>query len=125
MFTAIPHQLKHVCVDGELELVDTTQYFPKIFRKDFTVALNLQISGPDPDPTLKLELFYGCGSTLNWDGYCNPEVDKMIEAQSRERDPDRRRQISWAIERKLAADNARLSSSTTATAPAGKPTSMA
>jgi ABC-type transport system substrate-binding protein len=33
----------------------------------------------------------------NWDGYCNPEVDKMIEAQSREGDRDRRKQILWAI----------------------------
>ena len=79
-------QLKHVYIDGELELIDTAQYFPKILRKDFTVGLNLQTSGPDPDPILKL--FYGCGSSLNWDGYCNPEVDKMIEAQSREGDPD-------------------------------------
>jgi peptide/nickel transport system substrate-binding protein len=31
----------------------------------------------------------------------------MIEAQSREGDPDRRKQILWAIERKLAEDNAR------------------
>jgi peptide/nickel transport system substrate-binding protein len=98
-------QLKHVYIDGELELVDTAQYFPKILRKDFAVALNLQTSGPDPDPTLKL--FYGCGSSLNWDGYCNPEIDKMIEAQSRESDSDRRKQILWAIERKLAEDNAR------------------
>jgi peptide/nickel transport system substrate-binding protein len=98
-------QLKHVYIDGELELIDTAQFFPKILRKDFTVALNLQTSGPDPDPTLKL--FYGCGSSLNWDGYCNPEVDNMIEAQSREGDPDRRKQILWAIERKLAEDNAR------------------
>jgi peptide/nickel transport system substrate-binding protein len=98
-------QLKHAYIDGELELVDTSQYFPKILRKDYTVALNLQTSGPDPDPILKL--FYGCGSSLNWDGYCNPEVDKMIEAQSSEGDPDRRKQILWAIERKLAEDNAR------------------
>jgi peptide/nickel transport system substrate-binding protein len=98
-------QLKHVYIDGELELIDTAQFFPKILRRDFTVALNLQTSGPDPDPTLKL--FYGCGSSLNWDGYCNPEVDKMIEAQSREGHPDRRKQILWAIERKLAEDNAR------------------
>ena len=62
-------------------------------------------AGPDPDPTLKL--FYGCGSSLNWDGYCNPEVDKMIEAQSREGDADRRKQILWAIEHKLAEDYAR------------------
>jgi peptide/nickel transport system substrate-binding protein len=98
-------QLKQVYIDGELELIDTAQYFPKILRKDFTVALNLQTSGPDPDPILKL--FYGCGSSLNWDSYCSAEVDKMIEAQSREADPDRRKQILWAIERKLAEDNAR------------------
>jgi len=98
-------QLKHVYIEGELELIDTAQYFPKILRKDFTIALNLQTSGPDPDPTLKL--FYGCGSSLNWDGYCNPEVDKMIEAQSREGDADRRKQILWAIEHKLAEDYAR------------------
>ena len=84
-------QLKQVYIDGELEQIDTPQYFPKILRKDYTVALNQQTSGPDPDPTLKG--LYGCGSSLNWDGYCNPEVDKMIEAQSREGDPDRRKQI--------------------------------
>ena len=98
-------QLKHVYIEGELEQIDTPQYFPKILRKDYAVALNLQTSGPDPDPILKL--FYGCGSSLNWDGYCNPDVDKMIEAQSRESDAQRRKQILWAIERKLAADNAR------------------
>jgi peptide/nickel transport system substrate-binding protein len=34
-------QLKEVHIDGELESVDTTAYFPKILRKDFTVGLNL------------------------------------------------------------------------------------
>jgi peptide/nickel transport system substrate-binding protein len=98
-------QLKQVYIDGELEEVDTPQYFPKIRRKDFTVALNLATSGPDPDPTLKL--FYGCGSSLNWDGYCNPEIDKLIDRQSEEANPDRRKEVLWEIERKLAADNAR------------------
>jgi peptide/nickel transport system substrate-binding protein len=41
--------LKHVYIDGELDVIDTPQYFPKILRKDFNVALNLQTSGPDPD----------------------------------------------------------------------------
>jgi peptide/nickel transport system substrate-binding protein len=98
-------QLKQIYIDGELELIDTPQYFPKIFRREFTVALNLQTSGPDPDPIV--DLFYGCGSSLNWDGYCNPEVDKLIEQQSREGEPQRRKQILWTIERKLADDNAR------------------
>ena len=98
-------QLKEVYIDGELEAIDTTSYFPKIRRKEFTVGLNLQASGPDPDPTL--DLFYGCGSNLNWDGYCNPEIDKLIERQSVEGDRQRRTQLVWAIERKLAEDGAR------------------
>ena len=98
-------QLKHVFIDGELEMVDTAQYFPKIQRKDYTAALNLQTSGPDPDPAV--QLFYGCGSNVNWDGYCNPEMDKLIEQQSREADPGRRKRLLWTIERKLAEDNVR------------------
>jgi len=98
-------QLKQIYVDGELELIDTSRYFPKIMRKEFTVGLNLQTSGPDPDPIL--DLFYGCGSSLNWDGYCNPEVDKLIAQQSQEGDEARRKQLVWEIERKLAEDVAR------------------
>jgi hypothetical protein len=79
-------QLKQIYIDGELEILDTNVYFPKILRKDFIIGLIGQGGGPDPDRTL--DLFYGCGSSLNWDGYCNAEVDKMIERQSIEaRDP--------------------------------------
>jgi peptide/nickel transport system substrate-binding protein len=98
-------QLKNIDINGELEIIDTSLYYPKILRRDFTVGVNSQFSGPDPDPTL--DVLYGCGSSLNWDGYCNPEVDKMIEQQSMEGDATRRKQILWAIERKLAEDVAR------------------
>jgi len=98
-------QLKQVYIDGELEMIDLSRYFPKIMRKEFTVGLNLQTSGPDPDPIL--DLFYGCGSSLNWDGYCNPEVDKLIAQQSQEADEARRKQLVWKIERELAEDVAR------------------
>jgi peptide/nickel transport system substrate-binding protein len=97
-------QLKEVHVDGELEPVETGAYFPKIMRKDYTVGLNLQTSGPGSET---FDIFYGCGSSLNWDGYCNPEVDKMIEQQSKEADEQKRRLQAWAIERKLAEDAGR------------------
>src|SRR5271155_166796 len=77
----------------------------KIMRQEYTVGLNLQTSGPDPDPAL--DLFYGCGSSLNWDGYCNPEVDRLVDAQSREADEGRRKELVWRIERILADDVAR------------------
>jgi peptide/nickel transport system substrate-binding protein len=41
-------QLKEVYIDGELETIDTTVYYPKILRKDFTVGLNRQNGGPIP-----------------------------------------------------------------------------
>jgi peptide/nickel transport system substrate-binding protein len=52
-------------------------------------------------------VLYGCGSSLNRDDYCSPEVDKLIELQSIEDDEVRRRQIVWQIERKLAEDAVR------------------
>jgi peptide/nickel transport system substrate-binding protein len=45
--------------------------------------------------------------SLNWDDYCNPEIDKVIEQQSSEGDLGRRKQVLWAIERKLAEEGAR------------------
>jgi peptide/nickel transport system substrate-binding protein len=98
-------QLKEAYIDGELEIIDTSLYYPQILRKDYTVALNISQSGPDPDPILDLN--YGCGSSMNVSGYCNPEVDKLTEQQSSEADPGRRKQLVWAIERKLAEDGAR------------------
>jgi peptide/nickel transport system substrate-binding protein len=103
--TLLIDQLKQIDIDGELEIIDTSLYYPKMLRKDFTVGVNAQPGGPDPDPTL--DALYGCGSSVNWDHYCNPEVDKMIEQQSMESDTARRKQILWAIERKLAEDFAR------------------
>jgi peptide/nickel transport system substrate-binding protein len=98
-------QLRQIYIEAELEAIDTSRYYPKIMRQEYTVGLNLQTSGPDPDPIL--DLFYGCGSSINWDNYCNKEVDRLIEQQSMEGDPARRKQILWQIERKLAEDDAR------------------
>src|SRR6476660_4766415 len=34
-------QLKHIYIDGVLETIDTTQWYPKIMRKDYTDGLNI------------------------------------------------------------------------------------
>jgi peptide/nickel transport system substrate-binding protein len=97
--------LKEVYIDGVLETIDSTNWLPKVMRKDYTVGLNLAGSGPDPDQNLYL--LYGCSGDLNYSGYCNPEVDKLIEQQSIEANRERRKQLVWSIERKLAEDGAR------------------
>jgi ABC-type transport system substrate-binding protein len=95
-------QLKEVYIDGELEMIDTTNWLPKVMRKDYTIGLSPVAGGPDPDQNLYLN--YGCGGELNYNGYCNPAVDKLIDRQSIEADREQRKQLVWEIERKLAED---------------------
>jgi peptide/nickel transport system substrate-binding protein len=98
-------QIKEIYMDGEVDAIDTTIFFPRMMRKEYLVSLNLQTSGPDPDPILGL--FYGCGGSLNLDGYCDKETDRMIDQQSREPDREKRRHLLWDIERRLAEDGGR------------------
>jgi peptide/nickel transport system substrate-binding protein len=98
-------QLKEVYIDGTLETIDTTNWFPKVMRRDYTVALSPAGGGPDPDQNLYLT--YGCGGELNYTGYCSPDLDKLIDQQSMEADQAKRKQLVWQIERKLAEDGAR------------------
>jgi peptide/nickel transport system substrate-binding protein len=50
-----------------------------------------------------------CGADRNYTGYCNPQVDALVDRQSMEPDPEKRRQLVWQIERQLAEDGARPS----------------
>src|SRR6266481_2251156 len=99
-------QLREIYIDAELDPVDTTQWYPKITRKDFTVGLNVTESGVD-DPDQQFYENYVCGSDRNYTGYCNPEVDKLVDQQSMEADPEKRKQLVWEIEKKLVEDVAR------------------
>ena len=59
------------------------------------------------DPDVNLVENYMCKSERNYTQYCNPEVDQLIMAQSRELDFRKRRSLVWEIERKLIEDVAR------------------
>ena len=99
-------QLKDIWIEAELEPVDTTQWYPKVQRKDYTVALNLTGTLVD-DPDALFYENYACGGVGNYNGYCNPEIDKLIDRQSMEPDQEKRRQLVWEIERRLTEDGAR------------------
>src|SRR6516165_6836034 len=99
-------QLKQIYIDGMLDPVDTTQWYPKLMRKDYTVGLNItETAVDDPDPAFYEN--YVCGAMRNYTGYCNAEVDKMVDAQSAESYVEKRKHMVWAIEKKLADDDAR------------------
>ena len=99
-------QMKKIHIEGELEVVDTTIWHAKVQRKDYAIGLNTTGVGVD-DPDVNLVENYTCKSDRNYTGYCNEEVDKLIFAQSRETDPEKRRQLLWEAERKIADDVAR------------------
>jgi peptide/nickel transport system substrate-binding protein len=99
-------QLKKIYIDAELDPIDTSVWFPKVLRKDYAIGLNLTgVSVDDPDANLIEN--YTCKSERNYTKYCNPEVDALIFAQSKEADVARRKALVWEVERKLALDVAR------------------
>jgi peptide/nickel transport system substrate-binding protein len=82
-------QLKEVYIDGELETIDTTNWVPKVARKDYMVGLNLTAGGVD-DPDQQFYENYACGSERNYTGYCIHELDRMFDQQSMEPDQQKR-----------------------------------
>jgi peptide/nickel transport system substrate-binding protein len=102
----VSDQLKKIFIVGELDILDTPRWYSKLSRKEYTIGLNITgVSVDDPDGNMVEN--YSCNSERNYTQYCNAEVDKLLAAQSRELDTDKRKKIVWDIERILVEDAAR------------------
>ncbi|HEX4615327.1 MAG TPA: ABC transporter substrate-binding protein [Stellaceae bacterium] len=99
-------QLKEIYIDGELETVETANWVPKLMRKDYKVGLNVLGTAVD-DPDVYFSQNYVCSSARNYMGYCDKEFDKMVEQQSMEPDPGKRKKLAWDADYKLQQDLAR------------------
>jgi peptide/nickel transport system substrate-binding protein len=99
-------QIKSIYIDGELDVVDTAQWFPKIARKDYAIGLNLTGNAVD-DPDQSFYENYSCGSERNYTNYCNKDIEKLFDAQSQETDIEKRKKMVWDIDKKLQDDVAR------------------
>ncbi len=99
-------QLKSIYIDGELDVVDTAQWFPKVARKDYMLGLNLTGNAVD-DPDQSFYENYSCGSERNYTNYCNKEIEKLFDQQSVETDVAKRKKMVWDIDKKLQEDVAR------------------
>ena len=75
-------------------------------RKDYKVGLNISENSVD-DPDQQFYENYVCGAERNYSGYCNPDVDGLIDRQSAESDTEKRKRLVWEIEARLAQDDAR------------------
>jgi peptide/nickel transport system substrate-binding protein len=99
-------QLKEIWIDAEVEIIETSQWFARVTQKKYSVGLNTTGNGVD-DPDQNFFENFSCKSERNYTGYCNPEIEKLFEAQSAETDMEKRKKIVWEIDRKLLEDGAR------------------
>jgi peptide/nickel transport system substrate-binding protein len=104
--TILIDQFREIYLDGELELTETATWVPKLIKKDYAVGINvLGIAADDPDVVFLQN--HVCSSFRNYTGFCDPALDKKMEAQSMERDVSRRRQMVWEIDLALQQELAR------------------
>src|SRR5262245_1434377 len=99
-------QLKDIWIDADVDIIETSQWFPRVARKNYSVGLNTTGNGVD-DPDQNYFENFSCKSERNYTGYCNPEIEKLFEVQSAETDIEKRKKIVWEIDRKLLEDGAR------------------
>jgi peptide/nickel transport system substrate-binding protein len=99
-------QLNKIHFEAELDVVESSLWYNRLFGKQYSVALNLAGAGID-DPDGVLKMGFQCNSDANFSKYCNAEVDKLLDKQSVEIDPAKRKQIVWEIERTLVKEVAR------------------
>src|SRR5258708_3094314 len=88
----VADQLKKIYITGELDILDTPRWYARLAKKDYTIGLNVTgVSVYDPDDNIVEN--YSCNSERNYTQYCNADVDRLLSAQSRELDKDKRTKI--------------------------------
>ena len=85
-------QLKEIWIDGDLELVETANWVPKLIRKDFTLGLNVLGTAVD-EPDVYFYQNYVSASKRNYPAFNDPEFDKLVDQQSQELDPEKRKKM--------------------------------
>ena len=99
-------QLREIYIDADLDVVDTALWFARLGRKEYSLGVNATGNGVD-DPDQTFYENFACKSARNYTGYCNAEVEKLFDVQSRERDMTKRRRTVEEIDVRLLADGAR------------------
>ena len=94
-------QWKQIGVNVTHDVKETAAYTADLRNKNFDVGLDFNCDYFD-EPDLQLAKFYsasGLGKGLNLSHYDDPELDKMIDAQSRETDAAKRLVLVHNIEK--------------------------
>ena len=94
-------QWRQAGITATHEQKDTATYTADRNSGNFDVVLDFNCDFLD-EPDLQLAKFYSAsklGRGLNYAGYDDEQLDKMIDTQSRETDPEKRKKAVWDIEK--------------------------
>jgi peptide/nickel transport system substrate-binding protein len=100
-------QLKEIYIAGDLEIVETANWNPKVTRRDYMVGMENTGTAVVDDPDQQFYESYACDSDRNFTGYCNRELEAAFRRQSAETDREKRRQLVWEIDSRLQEEGAR------------------
>jgi peptide/nickel transport system substrate-binding protein len=100
-------QLKEIYIAGELDLIETANWNPKVTRRDYTIGLENTGSAVVDDPDQQFYESYACDSDRNFTGYCNRQLEELFHRQSAETDLQKRKELVWEIDRQLQEEGAR------------------
>src|SRR2546423_5536045 len=85
-------QLKEIYIDGTLNAIDTTQWYPTVMRKDYTVGLTVSENGlDDPDQQFYENFVCGPAGAASW---ATPVVERASRCRRHGCARGWRRQIS-------------------------------
>jgi peptide/nickel transport system substrate-binding protein len=96
-------QLSKIHVTGEMKTIDTALWSRTLAKRNYTVAVRSRGQSMD-DPDVAFYESFTCTSRNNVDGYCNKDVEAMIEKQSAMIDPAERKKLVKEIDKTLQMD---------------------
>jgi peptide/nickel transport system substrate-binding protein len=99
-------ELKQVGMDVTVRQLDAVQWYSTMTRREFTLAIGVSGIGLD-EPDAALVEHFTCRSIRNYTNYCSEPIDTLIERQSQELDPAKRKVIVADILKRLEQDAVR------------------
>lgn len=91
-------QLSKVGIQAEILPLERVAYQDMLSRREYAIIAHSH-SFPLDDPDSILPAHYACGGSENFPGLCDPRLDELIRAQSRELNPSARKQLVDEIQR--------------------------
>ena len=99
-------QLSKIYVKGEMKVVDTALWSNLLAKRGYAVAVRSRGPAID-DPDVAFYESYACNARTNYSGYCDKEVEAMIDKQSAMIDLAARKRLVADIDRKLQMEAVR------------------